>query len=86
MKQSLRFLRAVVILSQMLFSVAVPLVVFILGAQWLQARFSLGKWVMAAGVLLGIIGAVAGLWNTVKALLQNDTKDEKTSVSYNDHD
>ena len=86
MKQSVRFLRAMVILSQMLFSVAIPPVVFILGASWLQNRFSLGKWVMLLGVLLGVAGAIMGLWNTVKSLLQNEKIGSKTPTSYNDHD
>jgi len=86
MKSSVRMLRKLVLLSQMAFSVAVPLVLFIVGGKWLTERYALGKWVMLVGVLLGVLGAIAGLIGTVKAFLKEDAEQKKPPVSFNDHE
>ena len=85
MKSSVRVLRKLALLSQMLFSVAMPLALFIWGGKWLAARFDLGRWFMLVAVLLGVIGAIAGLVSTVKAFLKEDAPEEKKPISFNDH-
>lgn len=86
MKSSVRVFRKLAILSQLIFSVAVPLLLFILGGKWLTERYDLGKWVMLLGVLLGVLGAVAGLTRTVKAFMRENTEEKKPPVSFNDHE
>ena len=75
-------------LTQLGFSVAVPLGGFVLLAIWLQRRFDLGAWVIVLGVVLGVIGAIDGLRNSLKAMerMSGDKKEEKPTVSFNDHD
>ncbi|MBR4109079.1 MAG: AtpZ/AtpI family protein [Oscillospiraceae bacterium] len=75
-------------LTQLGFSVAVPLGGFVLLAIWLQRRFDLGAWVIVLGVVLGVIGAIDGLRNSLKAMerMAGDKKEEKPTVSFNDHD
>ncbi len=48
-------------LTQVGFSVAVPPILFLLGAWWLQRRFGLGVWVWAAAIVLGLGTAASSL-------------------------
>lgn len=75
-------------LTQLGLSVAIPPAVFILLAVWLRNRFSLGVWVIIAGVLVGVICAVDGLRVSLKAMerMTKDDKKEKPPLSFNDHD
>lgn len=85
MKSSVRVLRKLALLSQMLFSVAVPLLLFIGGGQWLTERHALGRWVMLIAVLLGVLGAIGGFVRTIKAFLREEAPAENRPVSFNDH-
>ncbi|MBQ6867221.1 MAG: AtpZ/AtpI family protein [Clostridia bacterium] len=70
-------------------SVAAPLAGFVLIAIWLQNRFGLGRWVVIAAVILGIISAVDGLKSSLKTLeklSRKDKEEEKTALSFNDHE
>ena len=75
-------------LTQLGLSVAIPPAAFIFLAVWLRNRFSLGVWVIVAGVLVGIICAVDGLRVSLKAMerMAKDDKKEKPPLSFNDHD
>jgi len=70
-------------------SVAAPLAGFVLIAIWLQNRFGLGRWVVIAAVILGIISAIDGLRTSLKTLeklSRKDKEEEKTALSFNDHE
>ena len=85
----MKYLSLLVWLTQLGFSVAVPLAGFVLLAVWLQARFDMGVWVIWAGVALGIACAVDGLRTSLKAMdrLANRKPDEEPPpVAFNDHD
>ena len=76
-------------LTQLGFSVAVPLAGCLLRAVCRQARFDMGVWGIWAGVALGIAGAVDGLRTSLKAMdrLANRKPDEEPPpVAFNDHD
>ena len=60
--------RHLVWLTQFGMSVAVPPVLSLWGAVWLQRRFALGGWVVAAGFLVGLLAAVGGLRSSLKAI------------------
>ena len=81
-------LSMIVWLTQLGFSVALPPVGFILLAVWLRDRFAWGNWVIWVGGILGVVGAVDGLRNSLKAMerLSCDKKAEKPPVVFNDHD
>ena len=74
-------------LSQMGLGVAAPLGGCILLSVWLQRRFSLGNWVIVAGVLLGLICGAEGLISALKAAdrMREKTKEEPP-VSFNEHE
>ena len=84
----LKGLNLLVWLTQLGISVAVPPVVFVLLGVWLRDRFALGNWVVVAAAAVGIICAIDGLRNALKAMtrMTKDTKQEQPPVSFNDHD
>ena len=76
-------------LTQLGLSVAFPLAGFILLALWLQERFGWGAWTLWAGIILGIICAIDGFRNSLKAmtrLSKSKKEQEIPPVSFNDHD
>ena len=82
-------LTLIIWLTQLGFNVAFPLAGFVLLAVWLQNRFSLGAWVIWAGIVVGVICAADGLRTSLKAMarLAKDKPEEgPPPVSFNDHD
>lgn len=77
-----------VFITQLGLSVVLPLAGFTLIGVWLRERFSLGVWVVIAGLLLGIFCAAEGFRNSLRAMerLSKDKKEEKPPLSFNDHD
>ena len=75
-------------LTQLGVSVAAPLAGCVLLAVWLRDRFSLGNWVIIAGLILGIAGAAEGLRSSIKAmtlLQQRNKKKPPPPTAFNDH-
>lgn len=70
-------LSLIVWLTQLGCSVAFPLAGFVLGAVWLRQRFDLGVWVLIAGIVLGMAGAVDGFRVSLKAMERLAQQDEK---------
>ena len=80
-------IRLLALLSQLAVSIITPLLLNILLARWLTVRFLLGGWVMAAGVLLGIAGAVSGLVRSLRQLQREADRETKdVPLSFNDHE
>lgn len=63
-----KVLRYLVWLTQLGLTVAVPLVGFILLGAWLHNSRGWGGWTVAAGIVLGLMGAAGGLINSFKTL------------------
>lgn len=81
-------LNLIVWLTQLGLSVALPLAGFIFLALWLRNTFSLGNWILWAGIVIGIIAAIDGLLQSLKTLSRLSEKKESTPspISFNDHD
>lgn len=80
--------KLLVFLTQLGLSVALPLGGFTLLAVWLYRVHSWGGWVIAVGVILGLVGAIDGLRSTLKAmkLMSRKEKQDEPFVSFNDHE
>lgn len=74
-------------LTQLGLSVAVPLAGFVLLGVWLHNSRGWGGWTVAAGILLGIFGAVGGLYSGFKTLNQMLRQDDPAPTQgYNKHE
>jgi len=79
----------IVWLTQLGLSVALPPAGFVLLAVWLRDRFAWGNWVLWVGIALGVVCAVNGFRNSLKAMAQtvkDKPGEQKPPVSFNDHD
>ena len=79
----------IVWLTQLGLSVAAPLAGFVLLAVWLHNSCGWGRWVLWAGVILGVLSAVSGLRSSLHILSRmsrDKSKPEPPPVSFNDHD
>lgn len=82
-------LTLIVWLTQLGMSTALPLGGFVLLGVWLQKQFELGQWVIWAGIVIGIICAIDGFRNSLKAMSRlagRGKKKQDPPVSFNDHD
>ncbi len=59
-RKSVSFIQGLIVLSQIGFGIAVPILLCIYGADYLVKRFSIGSWFMIVGILLGV---ACGLYN-----------------------
>ncbi len=80
--------RLLIWLSQLGLSCALPLAGFLLLAVWLRAQLSLGSWVIWVGILLGVLSAVSGFVNSMKAMgrMGREPKQEPPGTAFNDHE
>ena len=74
-------------LTQLGLSVALPLVGFVFLAVWLYRELGWGVWVIPVGLLLGLVSAVNGFRNSLKAmeLMSKSKKQDPPPVSFNEH-
>lgn len=76
-------------LTQLGVSVAAPLAGFTVLGVWLHGSQGWGRWVIFAGLLLGISGAVSGLRSSLR-ILEGMTAEHKGTgappLSFNEHD
>ena len=66
--------RHLVWLTQFGLSVVVPPTLCIAGSVWLRHRFTLGGWVVAVGVVVGVLAAVSCLRGSLQALDRQGTR------------
>lgn len=87
MRGYVKALRYLVWLTQLGLSVAVPLAGFIFLGVWLHNSKGWGGWTVAAGILLGLMGAVGGLVDSFRTLHRMAVSDEdKQPPGFNQHD
>lgn len=83
----MRIVRLIAWMTQFGFSAVAPLLLCVFAAQLLRNTWNLGGWVMAAGVVLGVLGMISGIRTSMKAMMREAEQDEKEEppVSFNDH-
>ena len=88
MEAIVKNLSLLVWLSQLGFSVVVPLVGFIWLGIWLRSQFDWGVWVVVVAVILGLVFAIDGLRYSLRLMdrLAKKESEEYQSISFNDHD
>ena len=89
MKNLYQITRHLVWLTQFGLSVALPPVLFLLGAVWLKNEFALGGWVVLVGLLLGLAGSVGSLRSNLKSIDREgkeDTPRTPPPISFNNHE
>ncbi|MBF6613910.1 MAG: AtpZ/AtpI family protein [Chloroflexi bacterium] len=59
--------KALALAAQLGFSVALPMVVFIGGGVWLDARLGTRPWLLFLGVILGVLSAAAAFYQIAVA-------------------
>lgn len=74
-------------LTQLGLSVAFPLAGFVLLGLWLHRSLGWGVWAVWCGITLGLICAITGFRDCLKAMdrLSSKKRENDTSVSFNDH-
>ena len=75
-------------LTQLGFSVAMPLAGFIVLGVWLHQSCGWGVWTVWAGIGIGLSSAISGFRNAVRSMAQmskDRKKDDPPPVSFNDH-
>ena len=88
MKNLYQITRHLVWLTQFGLSVALPPVLFLLGAVWLKNEFALGGWVVLVGLLLGLAGSVGSLHSNLKSIDREEKEDTPRTpppISFNNH-
>lgn len=71
-------------MTQFALSVVAPLTGCILLSVWLKDRFALGGWVVAVGVVLGLLGAVGGLITSIRLMDRQGAAAQKQSSDRSD--
>ena len=61
-------------ITQFGLSVIIPIVLCTVGAVWLKDRFSLGEWVVIAGILVGVGSGFCSMYNFYKIVMENKNK------------
>lgn len=81
-------LNLLVWITQLGLSIAVPFVGFLLLALWLRDRLGWSNWVIAVGIVLGLITAVDSFFAAMKAMQRSSREKPDNGpppVSFNDH-
>lgn len=75
-------------LTQLGLSVAFPLAGFVVLGFWLHQHFGWGSWTVWCGIALGLVCAITGFRDCLKALskFSHSKSENDTSVSFNSHD
>lgn len=69
-------LKALAYLTQLGLNIVTPLILCILAASWLKARFGFGNKIMLAGVIIGAASGYYTLFKFIKAVNKDERKNE----------
>lgn len=88
MKDMVKIARMLALFGQLGFTIVTPPVVLALIAYRLQQRFSLGSWIMALAIVLGLIAAASGVYGYYRRVtaFEKKQKKEKPKAAYFNHE
>ena len=89
MKYDMKLLSLLLWVTQFGLSVLFPLCFFLLLAVWLQSRFELGLWIVAALGLLGLLTSISTARSCIRSLRKDAEAagdQKKPPIAFNDHD
>jgi len=75
-------------LTQLGLSISLPLAGFVLLGVWLHRSLDWGQWTIWLGLLLGLIGALTGYRDSMRAMElmgRGNQKNDPPPVAFNDH-
>lgn len=80
--------RLLIWMTQLGLSTVLPLAGFVLLGVWLHRQIGWGQWSVWAGLILGLICAVQGFRDSIRAmkLMTRDKKKNPPPVAFNQHD
>lgn len=85
MKSFFKLARMAAVFGQLGFTLITPPVLMTLLGWWLNARFALGVWVIAAFLLLGLVTAGAAarrLWKKFQSSMAGRTEKERSVIYF----
>ena len=77
MKDLVKIARMLALFGQLGFTIVTPPIVLALLAHHLQRKYSLGSWVMAAAIVLGLIAAASGVYGYYRRVMAFEKKQKK---------
>ena len=86
-KPFFKVMKGIVWLTQLGFSLVVPPLVLIWLAIWLQQRYSLGSWILIAGILVGLCGSAGTALTFYRTTVHEARKEQKRRPKgFNSHE
>lgn len=84
----MKFLKDLVWITQLGFSIVIPLVLFTQGAVWLRDRYDLGVWIVLLGLGLGLYSAFSAARAFARIYLpkKDPKKEDEPPISFHEHD
>lgn len=84
----MKYLSLILWVTQFGLSILMPPCLFLLLAVWLQNKFGLGLWIVAAMGILGVlisIGTARANWRAMRKEAEDASGNKAPPISFNDH-
>lgn len=65
------------LISQLSISMITPIFMMLALCVWLKNRFSLGNWIVIAGLLLGVGSGLSSVWTFVRSFLREGQRQQQ---------
>ena len=65
------------LLSQLAISMVTPILLMIFVCTWLKNRFSMGDWIVIAGMLMGVGSGLSSVWVYLKKSIRDAEKQQQ---------
>ena len=65
------------LVSQLAISMVTPVLLMIFVCTWLKNKYSLGNWIIIAGLLLGVGSGLSSVWTFLKSFLREGQRQQQ---------